>query len=91
MNDAARHKYDIHGEFLPIDEADAEAIIAEVESVIRSQGKSHRELAAPEVEPAIFTLFMQRKFPADWASVVCRTRNLDRLNDRHTAANHRCR
>ena len=81
---APRQQYDSDGEFRPIDEADADAIIGDVERLIRSQGKSHRELATlAKVEPAAFTLFMQRKLPAGWQSIATRTQTmLDTLNDR---------
>ncbi|MGN6627017.1 MAG: AAA family ATPase [Tepidisphaeraceae bacterium] len=78
-----RPPYDIHGEFRPMDETDAEEVIVAIEAFIRSHGKSHRDLAAlAGVDAAVFTLFVQRKFPGDWQSVTLQARKmLQELND----------
>ncbi|MBC7784985.1 MAG: ATP-binding protein [Burkholderiales bacterium] len=65
------------GSLREIEESDAEILIQSVEAFIRSHGKTHLELAElAKVDPAAFTLFLQRKLPGDWRSIASKTDDL---------------
>lgn len=56
-----------------IRESDAGHVITGLETYIRTHATSHRELAELcETDPAVFSLFVQRKMPADWEMIARR-------------------